>query len=186
MSILSFRWDQEPAVVNAFYNPNTNDIGTLQISLSSTKRMQRSKFCCSTLRAYSQRAKVKTKIFFDVWNFWSLSLVFWYFCFRIRFRSVLMGLKTAWNKHSYKFYSISGWLQGIKLYLSNLIAISVNRSDWHFELKSPVRKYIPFLKWQPFFVFQFFQQPSYSHSSTANFFPSKELILWSDFTIFDF
>ena len=28
-NIISFRWDQEPAVVNAFYNPNTNDIGTL-------------------------------------------------------------------------------------------------------------------------------------------------------------
>ena len=27
--IICFRWDQEPAVVNAFYNPNTNDIGTL-------------------------------------------------------------------------------------------------------------------------------------------------------------
>lgn len=27
--LTNIRWEQHPAVVNAFYNPNTNDIGEL-------------------------------------------------------------------------------------------------------------------------------------------------------------
>ncbi len=32
-----FRWDQEPAVVNAFYNPNTNDIGKQNLKIADTR-----------------------------------------------------------------------------------------------------------------------------------------------------
>ena len=70
-----------------------------------------------------------------------------YFCLNFWLQEPIFALILPYiTKNLIYFSSANRRLARTKLYSSNQIAISVNRSDWHFESNRSVRKYIPFIE----------------------------------------